>query len=467
MERVLIIEDNQTMRQGMEKTLKKAGFKITSAASGGDGLEMLQQQEPHCVISDLKMSEMDGIEVMQKIHQRNAQIPVMIITAFGTIEKAVEAMKLGACDFITKPFPPELLRVKVKQALEISRLNREKDQLFHENQYLKAQAEDRYAGREILGKSAAIRKVHEQINKVAQTDTTVFITGESGTGKELVARAIHLTSPRCQSPFIKVNCSALATGVLESELFGHEKGAFTGAVRKKPGRFELAAQGTLFLDEIGDLDPSIQLKLLRVLQEKEFERVGGTRTLKVDVRIISATNQDLKQRVAEGLFREDLYYRLVIFPIELPPLRERSEDTALLAEAFLQRLNSKHHRGKKTVSRKALQLLRHYTWPGNIRELENVLEQAYILSDDNRLDVDNFPTFLKNSPTDGKIEAVLGTTPLPTILETTERRLIEAAYKQTGGVKTRMAKLLGIKTSALYYKLEKFGLLESGRQREA
>jgi two-component system response regulator HydG len=390
--------------------------------------------------------------------------PVMIITAFGTIEKAVEAMKFGAHDFITKPFSPDLLRVKVQQAVEIAKLSHEKERLFFENQYLRMQAQARYDSGEILGSSAAIEGVHALIKKVSRSDSTVFVAGESGTGKELVARAIHNNSPRKDQPFIKVNCSALAEGVLESELFGHEKGAFTGALKRKLGRFELAHQGTLFLDEIGDINANIQVKLLRVLQEKEFERVGGNQTLKVDVRIISATNQDLKSRVDQGFFREDLYYRLVILPILLPPLRERTEDIEALAEAFLARHNKRHKDGHKSFTKDALNALKSYSWPGNVRELQNVVEQLVVMTDQECIEAANLPNFLKKSDIDDKISIRIGELSLPELLESAEKRLIEEAKLQCKGVKTRMAKLLGIKTSALYYKLEKYGLLDSVKE---
>ena len=457
---VLIIEDNDTIRLGMEKTLIKAGFDARSVASGKRGIELAGEFRPCCVITDLRMSEMDGIEVLKALRNLLPETPVMIITAFGTIEKAVEAMKLGAHDFITKPFSPELLRVKVQQAVEVSKLSREKERLFFENQYLRMQAQARYDSGEILGSSAAIEKVHATIKKISKSDSTVFIAGESGTGKELVARAIHNNSARKDEPFIKVNCSALAEGVLESELFGHEKGAFTGALKRKLGRFELAHGGTLFLDEIGDINANIQVKLLRVLQEKEFERVGGTQTLKVDVRIISATNQDLQARVDQGLFREDLYYRLVILPLTLPPLRERIEDIEPLANAFLNRLNKRHKEAPKTLGKKTINALKSYGWPGNVRELENVIEQLYVMAEKPRIETANLPNFLKKSGNDDKIKVKLGELSLPQLLESAEKHLIEEAKLQCGGVKTRMAKLLGIKTSALYYKLEKYGLLE-------
>jgi two-component system response regulator HydG len=459
MQKILIIEDNDTIRAGIEETLQKAGFSTTALNNGKAALAQLVALEPDCIITDLKMDEMDGIQVLQKARESRPELPVIIITAFGTIEKAVEAMKLGAYDFITKPFPPELLRVKVKQALEVAQISRDREKLYYENQYLRSEEQDRFPSRELLGNSNGMKSLLDQIHKVARTDASVFVMGESGTGKELVARAIHMNSSRHDKPFIKVNCAALAEGVLESELFGHERGAFTGALRRRPGRFELADQGTLFLDEIGEIHHSIQLKLLRVLQEREFERVGGTTTLKVDVRIISATNKNLQERVEQGSFREDLYYRLVIVPMTIPPLRDRRDDIPLLVNAIMHRLEKKHRKGIKKITPKALETLQRYAWPGNIRELENLLEQLYIFCEGDTLDIDNLPNFLKNSPSSGKMALDLGLFSLPEILDQTELQLLQKAIQQAGGIKTRMAKILGIKTSALYYKLEKYGLL--------
>ena len=459
MQRVLVVDDNETIRQGMHKSLSKAGFEVAAATNADEAIDQIKSFDPGCVITDLKMSGLGGVELMQAIHKIKANTPVIIITAFGTIEKAVEAMKLGANDFVTKPFSPELLRVKVQKAFQMNDLTETTERLQAENLYLKNQTGSGYQTDELKGDSKAIHDVCDQIANVAKTDTTVFINGESGTGKELAARALHRFSDRHDGPFIKINCNALPEGLLESELFGHERGAFTGAIKQKLGRFELADRGTIFLDEIGDISESVQLKLLRVLQEKEFERLGGTKTIKVNVRIVSATNQDLKKKVNEGRFREDLYYRLVIVPIQMPALRDRLEDLEILIDHFLQQLQVRHGRGKKSMSDGSLQQLRNYHWPGNVRELRNLIEQLYILSPGETIEIGNLPDFLKKSGDYASLKVGLGEKSLTEILETTELELLKQAWSQTGGVKAKMARLLGIKPSALYYKLEKFGLI--------
>ncbi|MBL4634351.1 MAG: sigma-54-dependent Fis family transcriptional regulator [Kofleriaceae bacterium] len=455
---ILIIDDNETIREGLAHTIRRMGHKTLTASSGVGGVELFTQN-PHVafVISDLKMDGMDGVAVLRAIRQLDAQVPFMLITAFGTVETAVEAMKLGAFDFLTKPFAPEVVRLKVERALELVAIHREKHKLQAHNEYLRGESEERYRFADIIGASECIRKVYKTIEKVAKTDSTVFVYGESGTGKELVARAIHTLSKRKDGPFIKVNCAALTETLLESELFGHEKGAFTGAIRTKMGRFELADGGTLFLDEIGDIPMSMQVKLLRVLQEQEFERVGGESPIKVDVRIVSATNKNLETEVAEGRFREDLFYRLHIIPMTLPPLRERRDDIPLLVNHFIEKLAPKTNADIRGIADDALGRFMAYSWPGNVRELENMVEQSLVFAEGREIQVDALPPILQGQSNEEQL-SVPKEMSLPDILEDLERQLILKAFQKAREVKTETARLLGIKTSALYYKLDKYDI---------
>jgi two-component system response regulator HydG len=461
---ILIIDDNETIREGLAHVVKKMGHLPLIAKSGKEGLERFKETPADFVITDLKMEGIDGVEVLRSVRELDPDCPAMIITAYGTIETAVEAMKLGAFDFLIKPFAPEVVRLKVERALELRAARRAKGRLEAENAYLRGEESQRFG--ELVGGSPEMRKVFTVVERVAPTDTSVAIYGESGTGKELVARAIHQRSKRAGGPFIKVNCGALAETLLESELFGHEKGAFTGAIKRKLGRFELADGGTLFLDEIGDVSAAMQTKLLRVLQEREFERVGGEASVKVDVRVISATNRDLAKEVAEGRFREDLYYRLQIVPITIAPLRERKGDIPSLAEHFIQRLAPKTNPRVRAIDDAALARLLAYRWPGNVRELENVIEQALVFTDGERISADALPAALRGesgsagatSSGSDALPVPSGEMALPDLLDDLERQLILKAYTQAKGVKTETARLLGIKTSALYYKLEKYGI---------
>ncbi|HYO47451.1 MAG TPA: sigma-54 dependent transcriptional regulator [Gemmatimonadota bacterium] len=462
MARILIVEDNPTVRDGMEQILRRAGYEVVAVSDGNAALECCQEAPVDLVITDFKMEGMTGLQLLESL--RRQPVPgdpeVMLITAYGTIDIAVEAMKLGAVDFITKPFDPNEFKVKVEKALNTRDLKRERDAFKAQAEYLREEVEHHFG--EIVGRSAAMRAIYGSIRKVAEATSSVYVYGESGTGKELIARAIHRESARRDGPFVKVNCSALAEGLLESELFGHEKGAFTGAIRERKGRFELAHQGTLFLDEISDIPLSTQVKLLRVLQEKEFERVGGERTITVDVRIISATNRDLAPMVEQGEFREDLFYRLHIIPIEVPPLRDRKEDILPLVTHFIQAIGAEMAKPVAGVSDEAMDLLMRYDWPGNIRELENMIERAIVLCEGDRLDAQLFPINEKRGPRASSAVTLsvppAGAITLDNALESIERSMIEDALEKSGGVKTRTAELLGIKTSALYYKLEKYGL---------
>ncbi len=459
MAKILVIEDNATLREGVVQVLQRMGHEALSASSGQLGVAMFKKERPALVISDLKMDGMDGMDVLRAVHQHEAGAMVMIITAFGSIERAVEAMQAGAFDFIPKPFPPDLLRAKVERALRVSEERRAAERLAGENAMLRADA-DAERPQQIIGEAEPMRRIFAMIGKIARTESTVYVFGESGTGKELVARAIHDQSARAQGPFIKVNCGALAESLLESELFGHEKGAFTGAHRRKLGRFELAHQGTLFLDEIGDISPAIQLKLLRVIQERQIERVGGEETLHVDVRIVTATNKDLQAEVAAGRFREDLFYRLHIIPLSLPPLRDRREDIPLLVDHFVAKLADRTRSQVRGVSSEAMQALLCYRWPGNVRELENVLEHAMVFAEGDQIAATDLPPSVTGVSRVDALPQLDGARALPDILDELEHQLILRAYRKAQGVKTETARLLGIKPSALYYKLEKYSIDE-------
>ena len=456
MANILIIDDNETIRIGLGQVVKKMEHSPLLAASGAEGVELFSKNDVDFVITDLKMEGMDGVAVLKKIAELDLDCPTMIITAFGTVETAVEAVKLGAFDFIQKPFAPEVVRLKVQRALELRAARKARKRLESENEYLRGEERRRYS--ELVGSAPCMEAVFRVIDKVAPTDSSVCVSGESGTGKELAARAIHNRSKRTDGPFIKVNCGALTETLLESELFGHEKGSFTGAIRRKLGRFELADGGTLFLDEIGDVSPTLQLKLLRVLQEREFERVGGEATIRVEVRVVSATNKDLKKEVAEGRFREDLYYRLHIVPMLMPPLRDRREDVPDLVQHFIQKLAPRTNPAVQSIDDDALGRLMSYHWPGNVRELENAIEQSLVFADGTSINVSALPEFLRGEETGETLTLPRGDKALPEILEELERQLILKAFRKANGVKTETARILGIKTSALYYKLDKYGI---------
>jgi len=456
---ILIIEDNETMRQGMVAILKKQGHIIDEASDGLSGLELVRHSHHELVVTDYKLGDISGLEVLQRVKTIATDTEVMIITAYGTIELAVQAMKQGAADFITKPFSHDEFKVKINRILDRIREREEFERVLDENKYLRGELEVQFNFDEIVGDSAPMRQIYGIVEKVSQTDSSIIIYGESGTGKELVARAIHKASQRKEKPFIRVSCGALAENLLESELFGHERGAFTGAVKRKKGRFELAHHGTLFLDEIGDIPSSTQLKLLRVLQEKEFERVGGEITVYVDVRIIAATNKDLKALVNEGTFREDLFYRLHVIPIIMPPLRERKEDISLLVNHFLKKLRQNFNAPDLSLEPDALKTVIAYNWPGNVRELENVLERAAVLCENQCIRNSDLPLSLAEKTGDEFKPVLNESMKLNHALEELERQYIQKAMEKANGIKIKAAELLGIKTSALYYKLEKFGLM--------
>ena len=453
-EEIIVIEDNDTMRLGIADSLKREGYKISTYENGVEALKKFQLSNAALAIIDLKMEPVDGIEVLCKLKEINPTTEVLMISAYGTVEDAVKAMKLGAADFLTKPFSPEELRIRVNKIWQKILNDRKIEDLIDQNKLLN---EELFTGyEEIIGNSQAIKKVFALIGKVADKDSTVLIQGESGTGKELIARAIHRKSNRADYPFIRINCGVLNDNLLESELFGHEKGAFTGAIKLKKGRFELADKGTLLLDEIGDISPAMQVKLLRVLQEYEFERVGGEVTLKSDVRVIAASNKDLQKLIAEGKFREDLFYRLSVIPVSLPSLRERKEDVPLLVNYFLHKLAEKNRSEKKIINREGMKLLIEYHWPGNIRELQNLVERLFVISSGKDID-----PLLIAAHLGGNVTLNNGYTnlPLEDAVSAFEKNMIIQAMKKSDGVKNRAAKLLGISTSVLYYKLEKYGLI--------
>ena len=466
MAQVLIIDDHDSMREGLELLLRKRGHRTLSASGGREGLRVLEENGADVVITDLKMSHVDGIDVLKKVKELDPGTEVLVITGYGTIEKAVEAMKLGAADFITKPFSSEEFAVKIERLLqeqgERKRLQKENLALRVENQSLREGGDARYG--EIIGESPAMAAVYHWIERVSRSDSTVMIYGESGTGKELVARAIHARSPRSTGPFIRVNCGALAEGLLDSELFGHERGAFTGAERKRRGRFELANGGTLFLDEIATVSASTQVRLLRVLQERELERVGGEETIPVDVRILAATNTPAEKLMnGDGGFREDLFYRLHVVPLTLPPLRERTLDIPLLVRHFVEKLRSRTGSRVTEVSDEAVVRLQEYHWPGNVRELENLVERALVMADGPTLRLADLPPFTHGNGDHRPVhheETALpaGGMDLTRVVEGLEEKLLREALEKAQGVKAEAARLLGLKPSALYYKLEKYGI---------
>ena len=459
MARIYVFDDNDTMREGVAAVVRRMGHKVCAVSSGTEAIAAFKRQPADFVMTDLKMNGMDGLEVLRRIRELDPECPTLIMTAYGTVEAAVEAMKLGAMDFLTKPFAPEVVRLKVERGLELRAARNLNERLSAENEGLRSDGDARY--RELIGSTEAMCRVQEAIARVARTDASVAIHGESGTGKELVARAIHNLSKRAQGPFIKVNCGALADTLLESELFGHERGAFTGAIKRRLGRIELADGGTLFLDEIGEISPAMQVKLLRVLQEGTFERVGGETTLHTNLRVISATHRDLQKLIAEGRFREDLFYRLNVVPLVVPPLRERRADIPELCRHFIAKLAPRTNPAVKAISDDALALLLAYPFPGNVRELENAIEQALVFAEGPVLTAASLPAQMRG-PTASDSDALTvpggltGALALPDILDDLEKQLILKAYREAKGVKTETARLLGIKASALYYKLDKY-----------
>lgn len=442
---ILVVDDDLALRQALDKALAKEEYDVLVAADGQEGLNLLRSKPVNVMLLDLKMPGLGGLELLKAAKLLVPDMEIIVLTGQGTVDEAVEAMKEGAYDFITKPFKRLHLLKAVEKALE-------KQQLSQKAMILQSRLNEIEGKGQIIGVSATMRRVLGLVEQVAGSEATVMIHGESGTGKELVANLVHRLSPRRDRPFIKVNCAALPETLLESELFGYEKGAFTGALARKAGRFELANRGTMFLDEIGDLSLTTQAKLLRVLQEGEFERLGGTQTLKVDVRLVAATNQDLRERVREKMFREDLLYRLDVVTIVLPPLRERPEDIPLLAEHFLQRYSQKGQKKILGFSDEALASLLDYRWPGNVRELEHAIEHAVIFAGGPNVVIEDLPSAISGERKP-RVERAL-TIPLGTPLEEVERRLIEETLQFVKGDKELAAKLLGIASRTIYRKLK-------------
>ena len=448
---VLVVDDERNYLLVLEALLADEGYKVTTLNDPETVLPFLEESEVDVVITDLKMPKLTGQEILEHVRKHYPHIPVLIMTAFGSIEGAVEAMRCGAFHYITKPFSNDELLLAVQNASLLSKAHRD---------YLNLQESMgiRYGKDQIIGNSKSARDVLDLITRAAPSKSTVLITGESGTGKELVARAIHFASPRAKEPFITVNCMALNPGVLESELFGHEKGSFTGAVAMRRGRFELANQGTLFLDEIGELSADLQVKLLRVLQERRFERVGGNQEIEVDIRVVTATNKDLAKEVEAGRFREDLYYRLNVVHVELPPLRERREDIPLLAIHFAAKYAEMNHTDAKTFAPEAMDYLTAFEWPGNIRQLENVVERCMVLAAGSVVHVQDLPPDLRDEETQFKsaVDLLPVELDLADTLEKIEAALIRRALVRTDFIQVKAAELLGISKSLLQYKLKKY-----------
>jgi len=446
---ILIIEDEAKMRRLLELNLGEDGFKTISAGDAETGLKLLASETVHLVLTDLKLPGMSGLEFLQTAKRQNAAVPIVVMTAFGSVETAVEAMKAGASDYVLKPFSLAEMRMVVHKELDHSRLR-------EENRSLREALGEKYSHPNIVARSPKMQEVLATVERVAPTNSTVLLGGESGVGKDLIARAIHEKSRRASGPFVKINSTAIPENLLESELFGYEKGAFTGAVTSKPGKFELADKGTLFLDEIGDVPAATQVKLLRVLQEREFERLGGTRTVKVDARLLAATNRDLRAALEQGTFREDLYYRLNVVPIDIAPLRERKEDIPDLANLFLARFANDSGRALRGISPAAMQVLVGHYWPGNVRELQNVIERACALAAGPELNVDDIQLDVpRHRASAGANERFL---PDGMTLDQWEDEMIREALKRASGNKSQAARLLGLSRNALRYRLSKIGI---------
>lgn len=451
---ILVVDDEENVRKLLTAVLKREGYHVESAVDGQDAIQKFCIVKPHVVLMDIRMPAMGGIVAFKEMKKKQRDVTVILMTAFAEVETAIEAIKLGAFDYLIKPFDIDEVTLLVKRAIQIQRMEKEITVLHRE-------LNDSYNLDKVLTSSPKVEELYRMINKVAQSNASVLITGESGTGKELIANTIHYNSPRRKGPFIKINCSALPEGLLESELFGHEKGAFTGAVMRRAGRFEQADKGTLFLDEIGEISTKLQVKLLRVLQEREFERVGGNETVKIDIRVIAATNRNLEQMVKNGQFRQDLYYRMNVVCLNAVPLRERKEDIRLLADHFLQKFSNENDRQIVSFDGEAIAALEEYDWPGNVRELVNVIERAVIMSTGSVIFREDLPEYLhKTSRTAGnefEKNNFLGHT-LKEMIKEEECKLIKQALLSNQGNKMKTAKELGISRRALIYKTQEYGI---------
>jgi len=447
MGRILVVDDHDSLRKGLVKALSNAGHDVEEAANGTVAIERLQDSQFDVVLTDLRMGGADGLDVLRTASKVQPHAAVILMTAFGSIHTAVEAMKIGAVDFVQKPFEIEEMELKIDKAIELRHLK-------HQVDYLRNAQQDNYDFDRIVGASGALQQVLGIVTKVARSNSTVMIKGETGTGKELIAGAIHHNSLRASKAFVKVNCAALQENLLESELFGHEKGAFTSADKQRIGRFEQADGGTLFLDEVGDMSPSTQAKILRVLQEHEFERLGGTRTLRVDVRIITASNRNLATMVKEGRFREDLFYRLNVVSVEMPPLRDRKDDIPALAEFFVKRFSNELKKRVDAIEPDALRVMMRHHWPGNIRELENVIERAVLLTDGNVLTLNDLQIGEQTSTHSGERSSVVKIPPTGIPLEEIERQAVTEALKMSNWIQKDAADLLAISPRVMNYKIK-------------
>ncbi|MFC1735701.1 sigma-54-dependent transcriptional regulator [Candidatus Hydrogenedentota bacterium] len=443
---ILVIDDDEGILEVLRDRLEAEGHQVLTASNGEDGLELIAAESPDLILLDLQMPGMDGIDVLHSMREKRLDATVLVMTAFATIDKTVQAMRAGAYDFIPKPFEPDHVKLVIQKALERDRLRRE-------NEYLHVEIESRYHG--IIGESPAMKEVMETARRAAASKATMLLLGESGVGKEVFARAIHKWSPRSEQPFVTVNCVAIPDQLLESELFGHEKGSFTGAYHQKKGKFELANTGTVLLDEIGVIPGTLQAKLLRVLQESEFERVGGLRPIKADVRVIAATNRDLEADVRNGLFRDDLYYRLNVVSLTLPPLRERKEDLTLLVEHFIRRYCDEMKREKLNCSKEVLDILIEYDWPGNVRELQNVIERAVVLGDGKNIRPQDLPSQIVLNQ---DIMTTEGGRGFHISIREYKRALIRDTLAQCGGNQTRAAEKLGLQRTYLARLIKNLGV---------
>ena len=463
-EKILIVDDEKSIREFLEIMLKKEGYNVGSAVNAEEALKLFHNSNYELVISDIKMSGMDGVELLKKIKEINPETIVLMITAYASVDTAIDAMKAGAYDYITKPFNVDEVKHIIQNALDRRRLETE-------NILLKKELKSRYSFANLVGTSPKMLEIYGLIKRVANTRTNILISGESGTGKELVARAIHYESERKEKPFVPINCGAIPENLLESELFGHQKGAFTGAVANKSGLFEVANDGTIFLDEITELPKELQVKLLRVIQERNFRRVGGIEDILVDVRIIAASNKEIDKEVKEGRFREDLFYRLNVIPIQMPPLRERQEDIRFLAEHFFEKHKQELGKDIKGISHEAMDYLESYSYPGNIRELENIIERAVALENTSIILPESLPEYIRTQkvgwalPTVGgqeiqrpEIEMPEGGINLEKHIEDYEKAIILDALKKSGGVKKKAAELLGMSFRSMRYKIDKYGI---------
>jgi len=451
MDKILVLDDERSLCELLKVVFKKEGYEVLTTPSPKKAIEITKKDDIDVLVSDIKLPEMSGMEVLKRLRKARPELPVVMITAYGTIKEAVEALKMGAYDYIIKPFDIEELKVVVAKAIENKKLQ-------DENIRLRKELKEKYSFENMIGKSKKMVEIYSLIEKIAPTETTVLITGESGTGKEMAARAIHYLSPRRDKPFVTINCGALPESLLESELFGHVKGSFTGAVSDKKGMFEVADKGTLFLDEVGEMSPMTQVKLLRALQERKIRRVGGTEEIPVDVRIIAATNQDLKKKIADGSFREDLYYRLNVLSLEMPPLRERKEDIPLLVNHFLQKYCQKLGRKLKRVAPEVYAIFETYHWPGNIRELENVIERVVAIEERETITRDCLPEELLN-PERREIELEIKPGfKLNETIEAITRDYVQKALEMSRGKLKEAAEVLGINYRSIRYLVDKFAL---------